>query len=276
MKPLFENWGGIQNRIQSAHFFPLLLDYDGTLTPIVSRPELALCPPEVKALLEKLQDLPNVYIAIISGRSLEDIREKIGIPQITYIGNHGLSIQNPAGIHNKRLSPERQKEFGKISQELRESLEKIPGIVFENKGLIFAIHYRNSRMKDIARIRQIVREKVEELKERWRISLGKMVLEVIPKVDFDKGQAVRSLLKNFSPRGLLPFYLGDDQTDEDAFRVMKRQGITVYVGPGKTNSEAEYYLEKPTEVEIFLRRCENMFRMKSKIADGKNAIQSSF
>jgi alpha,alpha-trehalase len=276
MEHALKNWERIQDRIRKSRFFPLLLDYDGTLTPIVSRPDLAVCSPEIKLLLERLGNLPNVYLAIISGRALEDIREKVGLPKITYVGNHGLSIQNPAGIHKKRLSPERQREFEKIRQELKDLLGQIPGVLFEDKGLILAIHYRNSRKEDIPRIRQVVEKKAEETKERWQISHGKMVSEVRPKFDFDKGQAVRSLLKGFSPQGLLPFYLGDDQTDEDAFRVIKGQGITVYIGTGQANSEAEYNLQSPMEVEIFLRRCEDLFRMKSKIAHGRDCIQSSF
>jgi trehalose-phosphatase len=276
MDHIFKNWKQIEDRINKSYFFALFLDYDGTLTPIVSRPELALCPTEVKLLLENLRDLPNVYVAIISGRALEDIREKIGIPQITYVGNHGLSIQNPAGVHKKRLSPERQKEFEKISQELRESLGRISGILFEDKGLILAVHYRNSGREDIARIRQVLREKMEEWKDRWQISRGKMVSEVRPKVDFDKGQALQSLLKVFPPQGLLPFYLGDDQTDDDAFRVIKEQGISVYVGSAKMVSEAEYYLENPAEVEIFLRRCEEIFRFKSKTNHRDGRVHSSF
>jgi trehalose-phosphatase len=264
MKQLFENWDGIQDRIQNAHFFPLFLDYDGTLTPIVSRPELALCPPQVKALLEKLQDLPDVYLAIISGRALEDIRKIIGIPQITYLGNHGLSIQNPAGIHKKRLSPNRQKEFRKISQGLRESLGNIPGILFEDKGLILAVHYRNSPKEDIARIREVLWDQLKEWNGSWETTQGKMVIEVRPKIDIHKGKAVMELLKMFPSKGLLPFYLGDDQTDEDAFRVIKGIGITVYIGPGETISEAEYYLPTQREVVVFLQRCEEIFRLKCK------------
>lgn len=270
MKHLFENWEGIQDRIQNAHFFPLLSDYDGTLTPIVSRPELALCPPEVKTLLKKLRDLPNVYLAIISGRALEDIRKIIDIPQITYVGNHGLSIQNPAGIQNKILSPKRQKEFGRISQELRESLGTIPGILFEDKGLILAVHYRNSRKEDIARIREVLWDRLKEWNGSWETAQGKMVIEIRPKFDFHKGNAVIEILKMFSPKGLLPFYLGDDQTDEDAFREIKGVGITVYVGLGETISGAEYYLRTHLEVVAFLRRCEEMFRLKSKPGEGRN------
>ena len=90
MKHLFEDWEYIQTRIQQAQNLFLFLDYDGTLTPIVSRPELALCPSQVKKHLEELRDLPRVYLAIISGRSIEDVREKVGVSGIVYVGNHGL------------------------------------------------------------------------------------------------------------------------------------------------------------------------------------------
>ncbi len=144
---LFKEWESIRAKIQQAQILFLFLDYDGTLTPIVSRPELALCPQEVKALLEELRDSPNVLLAIISGRSLEDIREKVGIPGIIYVGSHGLDIQNPAGVHKKKLSPPREKELRKIIQTLEKSFGKIPGILFEDKGPILAIHYRNVAQK---------------------------------------------------------------------------------------------------------------------------------
>ena len=114
MKHLFEEWEHIQNRIRQAQNLFLFFDFDGTLAPIVSRPELALCPREVKLLLRKLRDVRNVYLGIISGRSLEDIYEKVGIPGITYVGNHGLSIRNPVGVHKKRLSENLRKEFNSI------------------------------------------------------------------------------------------------------------------------------------------------------------------
>ena len=114
MKHLFGDWTNISKRIQEAQNLFLFLDYDGTLTPIVSTPDLALCPSEVKATLVKLRDLPKVSLAIISGRSLEDIREKVGIPGIIYVGNHGLEIENPAGRHKKKLSSNRQGEYNNI------------------------------------------------------------------------------------------------------------------------------------------------------------------
>ena len=113
MKHLFEDWENIQARIQQAQNLFVFLDYDGTLTPIVSRPELAICPPEIKRVLEKLRDLPKVYLAIISGRSLEDLRGKVGVPGIIYIGNHGLEIEKPGGMQKRLLSSTRIRELNK-------------------------------------------------------------------------------------------------------------------------------------------------------------------
>ena len=254
MQHLFQDWEKVQDKIRQAKNLFLLLDYDGTLTPIVSAPDLAFCPPEVKIVLEKLRDSPNILLAIISGRSLEDIRGKVGVPGIIYIGNHGLDIQNPAGVHKKKLSPPREKELRKIIESLRESFREIPGILFEEKGPILAIHYRNVAQKYFGWIHKVLKETLEKWKGRWKIAHGKMVFEIRPRVDFNKGKAVREILRP-SSRNTLPIYIGDDQTDEDAFREVKGRGITVFVGPGWLTSEAEYYLQNPPEVQEFLRRC---------------------
>lgn len=254
MQHLFQGWEKVQDKIREAKNLFLFLDYDGTLTPIVSHPDLALCPPEVKILLEKLRDAPDVLLAVISGRSLEDVREKVGVPGLIYVGNHGLDIQNPAGMHKKNLSPSREKELRNIIQTLQKSFREIPGILLEDKGPILAVHYRNVAQKYLGWIHRVLKETLEKWKGRWKIAHGKMVFEIRPGVDFHKGKAVRDLLKG-SSRNLLPIYIGDDQTDEDAFREVKGRGITVFVGPGWPTSEAEYYLQNPLEVQEFLRRC---------------------
>jgi len=84
---------------------------------------------------------------------------------------------------------------------------------------------------------------------------GKMVLDIRPNVDFHKGDAVKEILKTVPSPGLLPIYLGDDQTDEDAFRVLKGQGISVFVGPAGHPSEADFFLRNSGEVQEFLSRC---------------------
>jgi len=262
MKPLWDEWHWIEPKIRQAGSVVLFLDYDGTLVPIAPTPAEAVCPPEVRVLLEGLRDLPNVYPVIISGRSLEDIREKVGVFGITYVGNHGLSIQNPAGIHKKRLSPARREEFNILIQALKESLEQIPGILFEDKGLILSVHYRNVDQEYFGGIQHILEESLKKWKGRWKIAYGKMVYEVRPHMDFNKGKAAREILKSYSPRGLLSIYLGDDLTDEGAFRALKGIGITVFVGSGQLASEAEYSLENPSDVQAFLLRCAQVMREK--------------
>ena len=260
MKHLFEDWEDIQARIQQAQNLFFFLDYDGTLTPIVSRPELALCPSEVKRHLEQLRDLPGVYLAIISGRSLEDLQEKVGVSGIIYVGNHGLEIENPAGRHKKILSSTRKRELKRITQNLQNSLKEIPGILFEEKGPILSVHYRNVPQEFFAPIPQVLEEELEQWRDRWKMASGKMVWEIRPNVDFHKGKAVKEILKTFLSLGLLPIYLGDDQTDENAFRVLKGQGISVFIGPGRLPSKADFFLRNPDEVREFLSRCQEVRR----------------
>ncbi len=256
VKHLFKYWESIRARIQEAQNLFLFLDYDGTLTPIVSRPELALCPPNVKRLLERLRDLPGVHLAVVSGRSLEDVRERVGVSDISYVGNHGLEIKNPAGRQKKILVSTRKKELKRITRNLQNSLEKIPGILFEDKGPILSVHYRNVPQEFFAKVPQIVDAEIRQWRNRWKMAPAKMVLEIRPNIDFDKGKAVKEILENFPSLGLLPIYLGDDQTDEDAFRVLKGQGISVFVGTSKPSSEADFFLKSPDEVQGFLSRCQ--------------------
>ena len=254
MKHLFDVWTDIQERIQKAQAVYLLLDYDGTLTPIASRPDLALCPPEVRELLRKLKDLSRVSIAIVSGRSLQDLYGLIGVPGITYVGNHGLEIRNPAGVHKKKLSLSRQKELAGIKTALQRSLGDLPGILFEDKESILAVHYRMVPERDYGKVYQEMDEIQKKWGSQWNLVRGKMVFEIRPRVDFHKGKAVRDLIKIVPTGGLLPFYFGDDQTDEDAFRLLRGKGITVFVGAPETSTEAEYFLKTPAEVTEFLRR----------------------
>jgi trehalose-phosphatase len=256
LRHLFRHWKNIHTRIQRARDLVLFLDYDGTLTPIVSRPELALFPPPVKKHLEKLRDLPGVYLAVISGRSLEDLRKKVGVSGIIYVGNHGLEIENPAGKHKKILSPARKRELKKIARNLQDSFKETPGILFEEKGPILSIHYRTVPPVFSARVHQVIKEEVRQWSDRWKMASGKMVLEIRPNVDFHKGKAVGEILKPFPSQGLLPIYIGDDQTDEDAFRVLKGKGITVHIGSGRLPSEADFFLRTPGEVQEFLLRCQ--------------------
>jgi trehalose 6-phosphate phosphatase len=134
-------------------------------------------------------------------------------------------------------------------------LKEIPGIFLEEKGPVLSVHYRNVPQEFSKQIRRAIEEELDPWKGRWKMASGKMVLEIQPNVDFHKGKAVREILKTFSSVGFLLIYLGDDQTDESAFRVLKGHGISVFVGPGNITSEADFFLRSPDEVCEFLFKC---------------------
>jgi trehalose-phosphatase len=271
MRHLLENLDVIRRQMDRSRNFYFFLDYDGTLTPIVSRPDLAFLSLEAKRILNRLQDCPQVFVAIISGRSLEDLYDKIRIPGITYVGNHGLEIRNPAGIHKKVLSANRKKEMWEIQATLKRNLGTLPGILFEDKESTFSIHYRMAVRESHRKVSKEIGQVIKKWGARWMVLRGKMVFEIRPRLEFHKGKAVKDLLKEMPETGLLPFCFGDDRTDEDAFRFLRDRGITVFVGPPESPSEAEYYLQNPGEVLEFLRRMAKTDPIRKWTAEKKQA-----
>ena len=229
----------------------LLLDFDGTLAPIVDRPEMAEMPERTRRALERLMDMDGVTVAVVSGRGLGDVRERAAIPGIPYAGNHGMEIEG-AGLY--RIHPEAAAArplLQEVAARIEADLEGIDGAFLEDKGLTLSIHYRLA--PDHA---EEVREIVLEAADGWpelRVTEGKMVLEVRPRVEWDKGRAVIFLLDQMRPPADAPvLYLGDDLTDEDAFRALRgwdpaAEGVLV-ADPPPAESAAASVLRDPAEV----------------------------
>jgi trehalose 6-phosphate phosphatase len=234
----------------------LLLDFDGTLAPIVARPEMAAIPRETRAALERLMDLPGVTAAVVSGRGLADVRERAAIPDIAYAGNHGMEIEG-AGLH--RIHPEAlaaRPELEAVAARIGGALAGIDGAFVEDKGLTLSIHYRTAAEADHARVRDSVHAAADGRPE-LHVTEGKMVLEVRPRVDWNKGRAVIFLLEQMRPPAGTPvLYLGDDRTDEDAFRALESwdaaaEGIIV-ADPVPDDTAARSRLGEPAEAaELF-------------------------
>jgi trehalose-phosphatase len=260
LEHLFSLWPEIAEQVLKARHILFLCDYDGTLTPIVGQPELAVMTEDVRRLLISLAHQPRFSVGIISGRALTDLKEKVNIDGLIYAGNHGFEIEGPGLNFINPLADEVKPFFRIIRQVLNMSLSSIKGVLVEDKGITLSVHYRQADEEKARDIKTIVEKTITGPVGLGMVKLttGKKVIEVRPSVNWDKGKAIRLLMKRYGKggrnSGLLPVYLGDDRTDEDGFRMIEKygRGITIHIGEGEAESSARYYLTSPFEVHKFL------------------------
>ncbi len=244
----FDNADDLMDRLSALSTGPPLvfLDFDGTLTPIVSSPEMAALSEEMRALLMRLKDKTD--IAVISGRSLSDIRERVGIPDIIYAGNHGAEIWDGTGVVVTQNETSDRGLIEAILGSLAEGFAHINGVRIEDKGVTASIHYRQVRTGDLADFFDVFFNAVKGHEGSLRITSGKKVLEIRPRDIWNKGDAVKWISETIKP-GRAVLYAGDDTTDEDAYEVLKGQGISLSIG---TSAVADYYLKDQSEMKGFL------------------------
>ena len=224
----------------------VLLDYDGTLVGLKSRPELARLSSRRRSLLEALGR--TAVIAVVTGRSLAESRKLVGIPTIAYIGNHGLEISYGRRTWVHPGAKERQKDLAAVLRTIRARTAGFAGMIVEDKGLTAGIHYRLLARRDVGRLERIVREEIERRGPALRTTRGRKVVEIRPAVEWDKGHATLEFLRWLGPAaGRRLIYIGDDRTDEDAFRALRRIGTTVLVGAA-ARSAAEFRLPGVNQV----------------------------
>ncbi len=258
MDYLFDKFVKIKEGLENIHTF-LFLDYDGTLSAIADTPGKAVLTKEMKNILSSLSKRPDCTVAVISGRSIENIKKTIGLKNVIYAGNHGLEIDGPKIKFSPAISSKYRKVISRLKEELQSKISLIKGAFIEDKGLSLSLHYRLANKKQAPTIKTIFREAViiDKVKNLIKTKPGKMVLEVRPAVEWNKGKAVLWLLarKEFALKNkkAFPIYIGDDLTDEDAFYALRNKGITIFVGRPKA-SYARYYLEDTDEVAEFLKK----------------------
>ncbi|MES3031698.1 MAG: trehalose-phosphatase [Patescibacteria group bacterium] len=253
MKYVFKNITEIENIIKKPNT-ALLLDFDLTLSPLAKNPNDAFLPKTTKHTLKKI--LAHIPVVIITGRKLSDIKKRIGIKNILYIGNHGL--EHDFGHKYKTiLSPTSKKVFLKTQKELVEKLKMYNGIIFEDKKYTFALGYRLIKKGKVKSLESILKKIKEEVEKGGLLEarLNKKTFEIRPAVNINKGTACRLALKILESKlskKLVPIYIGDADTDEDAFRIFKRNGMAIRVGKNK-KSLAKWYLRNQKEVSFFLK-----------------------
>jgi trehalose 6-phosphate phosphatase len=229
----------------------VFLDYDGTLTPIVSQPDKALLSGSTRQVVQTLA--AHVPVAILTGRDLDDIRRRVDINEIAYAGSHGFDIAGPRESR-KQMATEFLPVLDVAEKGLREKLAAIPGALLERKRFSIAAHYRQANESGVIKITQAVNEAAARHRELRKIA-GKKVYELQPDIDWNKGSAVLWLLEKLGldQPDVLPLYIGDDRTDEDAFRALRQRGVGIIVSEQPRPSAARYALKDPAEAERFLR-----------------------
>lgn len=244
--------------IEKGDSILILLDLDGTLSPIVERPELVKMSEMAVSILEDLLASPKITVGIVSGRSIKDLKRLIpaSLKGIILAGNHGLEIAINDNYFVHPVALKTRPVLGRIGKELRREFLDFSGILLENKGLGLSVHYRLVEPEQVVMVKSIFRKVTEPFVKggKIKVSEGKKVLEVRPSVSWDKGEAVKWIAKRLKAEDALPIYAGDDQTDEDAFEILKEEGVPIYVGKRRHSSKAKYYLKDVEEVWQFLKK----------------------
>ncbi|KAH7514125.1 hypothetical protein FEM48_Zijuj11G0055700 [Ziziphus jujuba var. spinosa] len=269
-----KSFGQITNYAKNKKI-AVFLDYDGTLSPIVDDPDHALMSDAMRCAVRNVAKyFPT---AIISGRSRDKVFQLIGLTELYYAGSHGMDIMSPVSTTVANDHPDCVKSTDKEGKEVNlfqparefipmidevfrtlvENTKEIKGAKVENHKFCASVHYRNVDEKNWPIIAQCVHDILKEY-PRLRLTHGRKVLEIRPVIDWNKGKAVEFLLESLglsSRDDVLPIYIGDDKTDEDAFKLLKKgnQGYGILVSSVPKETNAFYSLRDPSEVMEFLK-----------------------
>jgi trehalose 6-phosphate phosphatase len=244
MKLLFSSVG--LNALHSVARSPALyaFDYDGTLSPIVQNSKHAEIPEETLALLRALS--ARAPVAIITGRRLQDLKQRLGFRPRYLVGNHGVE---GLGLSSRQL-----REAISLSKRWTRQLnlllaaERANGVEVENKKYSISIHYRRAKSRRGASAK--IRAALKTLEPKARLVPGKCVVNVVPFGFPDKGTALLKLLKMAKLKSAL--YAGDDLTDENVFRLPNRKILTLRIGKD-SRSRAKFYISRQSEINRVLK-----------------------
>jgi trehalose-phosphatase len=237
----------------------VFLDYDGTLTPIVDRPEDAVISQRMRNAVRQLAG--RCPVCVVSGRDRRVVQELMGLDDLIVAGSHGFDIWSP---EEGTVEREEGAEFGALLDEvkarLHEEIDPIEGALIEPKKASVAAHYRLVPEEERPKVKEVVDTILAEHPDELRVTPGKMVYEIQPKLDWDKGKAVLYLLEALGlyRDDVVPLYLGDDVTDEDAFEALADRGVGVFVGMADEDTDAPEVAGRPTAADYILHTTEEV------------------
>lgn len=230
----------------------VFLDYDGCLSPIVKDPDKAVMTEEMRDTLKRLANVCSV--AVVSGRDRANVEKLVQLDNLYFAGSHGFDISGPGNMHTEPGgASEAVPALDKAQKSLDEKLQGIEGVLVERKRYAIAVHYRNVPDDQVDKVLQVTEEVIGQHPELKK-GPGKKIMELKPNLDWHKGKAVLWLMDklNLNKPGIIPLYIGDDITDEDAFATLQGDGIGIMVGEHDDKTAAEYRLEDVEDVQAFL------------------------
>ena len=252
-----EDWSGFQADMRGRKP-AIFLDYDGTLSPIVDRPDQAVLSPGMREAVASLAKRHPT--TIVSGRDRADVERLVALDELHYAGSHGYDISGPRQADGGTRIQHRTAEevvpvMEQVAERLHRELADVHGAIVEPKRFTVAVHYRLVSSQDFPRVEAAVDQEVEARPEVKKAH-GKKVYEIRPALEWDKGTAVLWLLEALELDGedVVPVYVGDDTTDEDAFRALEGEGIGVLVASAPRPTYARYAIQDTEEVQAFLER----------------------
>ena len=250
VSPVFDSWREISRRVGAAQNIALFLDFDGTLVDFRPRPHMVKLNARTRTVLRKLAAHRAVRVMVVSGRRRASLLRFVKVPRVVLHGLYGW--ENEAGLS---LSSAVAGKISRVRAALASLPAKAPGIFIEEKGISLAVHFRDASAQSERHARAHLRKLLAVCRPHLGIIRAGNVWEVAPTHIHGKGHAVRKLLRELGA-GFLPIYLGDDLTDEPAFRAL-RKGITILVGSRRPTG-AHFSLRNPAQVCIFLERLERL------------------
>jgi trehalose 6-phosphate phosphatase len=242
VKPILRQWEEVQRVIQRPEQALWLFDFDGTLVPIARYPHEVVLAPETRHLLKKIAQRYPGRAGIVSGRAAKEIQRRVAIKELIYGGDHGYEIQGPRLRWHYPLSPSRRKQFRELARWIKREIPPIPGLWIEDKHWTLCIHYRTVNPKQVVRIKSILRRICNRVPAMgFIVQKGLKTIEILPDVNWNKGQAVRWLKKRLRAKSV--FYVGDDTTDETVFCALGKSDISARIGRSR-HSCAGYFLDQ--------------------------------
>ncbi|XP_062194258.1 probable trehalose-phosphate phosphatase 7 [Phragmites australis] len=245
----------------------MFLDYDGTLSPIVDDPDAAFMSETMRMAVRSVAK--HFPTAIVSGRCRDKVFEFVKLAELYYAGSHGMDIKGPAKASSRHAKAKAKgvlfqpaSDFlpmiEQVHARLVEQTRCIPGAKVENNKFCASVHFRCVDEKRWGQVAETVKGVLREY-PKLRLTMGRMVFEVRPTIKWDKGKALEFLLESLGfadCNNVLPVYIGDDRTDEDAFKALQRrgQGVGILVSKHPKETSASYSLREPAEVMEFLLR----------------------